>query len=838
MAKLHKPLLCSGRETHPAFRAHGNPVILPAMKPSTHPFLRPSALASAAAISLSTTAPAAIWQWDGGDGSAHWQSAANWNADVDNVDFNGTFANRLNVNGAQKLIYSASEGTTTYTGDTITGGGRGLTVGNLSSGTMEISGGTFSTLGAPAGDVIGNGNNSTGILTIHGGVFIGTNAGTSLGIGTGAGRVSTLNISSGKATLATLNLNSSDADVNLSGSGELEVNSITMTGGSTGNISFNGGTLRARTATTTFLQGLTGANIHSGGLTVDTNGVTITIGQALLAGTVSGGLTKTGAGTLTLTGTNTYTGATTLSQGSLSVSASAHLGAAASTLVFDGGTLQITGAALTSFSGIGHTVSFHDGKTVGLDINSSSTTFTADQALNQGSGGLTKLGAGKLILNQNNTYSGDTTISAGSIIKTTADSATGNVSVASGASLVLRGGITDGSGQSLTLDGGGINTGGYFFSGSAVLRGALQAQTGSNTWAGDILVNSANTRIGVQDGASLTLTGTITGTSPLFRAGNANSDIILNGTASWTGSTTLFSSCGSIRMGGDNKLSSAATGYFSSGGSTVLDLNGYQQEFAGINSDGTIASATITNRAASTTSILTSNTPAATSFAYRGGIADGDGSVAFTKTGEGTQTLTAANTYTGITTIRQGILSLGSSGSIANSPTILIADGATLDVSQVPAFTIGSLQTLTGSGTVLGNATIQGTLEIGSSPGTMTFGGNLVLLGTSNFELNSSAFTAGSYDLASGATGAVSFGGILNLFFNASETYPDHSSVQIFNFGGGYSGQFTSVNYTGLGLGQSASFDSSTGFVTVIPEPAGVMLGCLGMLLMLRRRRA
>ncbi|OYV32143.1 MAG: hypothetical protein B7Z83_10985, partial [Thiomonas sp. 20-64-5] len=53
--------------------------------------------------------------------------------------------------------------------------------------------------------------------------------------------------------------------------------------------------------------------------------------------------------------------------------------------------LGITGTALTSLSGLGHTVIFN-GPTVVLDIADAGNTFTADQSLSQ-SGGLTKLGA-------------------------------------------------------------------------------------------------------------------------------------------------------------------------------------------------------------------------------------------------------------------------------------------------------------------------------------------------------------------------------------------------------------------------------------------------------------
>jgi autotransporter-associated beta strand protein len=93
----------------------------------------------------------------------------------------------------------------------------------------------------------------------------------------------------------------------------------------------------------------------------------------------------------------------------------ANLGGGAANLVFDGGILQITGTTLANFSGIGHTVSFNATKTVGLDINNVAHTFTVDQVLNQTTGGFTKLGAGTVILNQTNTYTGATAVNGGTL---------------------------------------------------------------------------------------------------------------------------------------------------------------------------------------------------------------------------------------------------------------------------------------------------------------------------------------------------------------------------------------------------------------------------------------
>jgi fibronectin-binding autotransporter adhesin len=145
---------------------------------------------------------------------------------------------------------------------------------------------------------------------------------------------------------------------------------------------------------------------------------------------------------------------------------------------------------------------------------------------------------------------------------------------------------------------------------------------------------------------------------------------------------------------------------------------------------------------------------------------------------------------------------------------------------------------VTGSGSITGDITINGTLAIGNSPGTMTFQDDLTVGGTavSNFEFTDAALGVGTWDLAQGGAGAqtVTFGGTLNLLFSGG-TYAN-SSVQIFDFES-FSGNFTTVNFTGLAAGQSAVFDSTTGFVTVIPEPKAALIGGMGILALLRRRR-
>jgi outer membrane autotransporter protein len=142
--------------------------------------------------------------------------------------------------------------------------------------------------------------------------------------------------------------------------------------------------------------------LGAGGGAVDTNGH-----DATLAGTITGagGLTKHGAGVLTVTGANTYTGGTTVTEGTLAIGTGAALGSGSVTL--DGAALR-TDAALV----LGNALTLGAGGGT-VDTNGHDATLAGTIA---GAGGLTKRGAGALTLTGANTYSGTTTIEAGTLI--------------------------------------------------------------------------------------------------------------------------------------------------------------------------------------------------------------------------------------------------------------------------------------------------------------------------------------------------------------------------------------------------------------------------------------
>ncbi|MDQ0305444.1 autotransporter-associated beta strand protein, partial [Ancylobacter polymorphus] len=157
--------------------------------------------------------------------------------------------------------------------------------------------------------------------------------------------------------------------------------------------------------------------------------VTLRVGDGTLAGadtvatiastlTGAAGLEKTDYGTLVLSGTNTHEGGTTVTAGTLSISADAALGNASGGLTFNGGTL-----ATTATFGSARTVTLTGD---GTFDTATATTLTLSGTIT-GDGSLTKSGAGTLVLSGTNDYTGGTIVSAGTL-SIAADAALGNAS--------------------------------------------------------------------------------------------------------------------------------------------------------------------------------------------------------------------------------------------------------------------------------------------------------------------------------------------------------------------------------------------------------------------------
>jgi len=340
-------------------------------------------------------------------------------------------------------------------------------------------------------------------------------------------------------------------------------------------------------------------------------------------GTGAVSVTKTGAGLWVLSGTSTYTGPTTLTAGTLSASTTSNLGAASSNLIFNGGTLQVTNTSnLPNFSTIGHTVSYTSGQTVGLDIPSS--TFTADQVLNQGLGGLTKAGAGTLALNQANTYIGFTSISAGTL-QLGSGTATGSLNTSSG--------INVASGATFAVNQTDTVTQGTDFGSFIAGAGSL-----ANVGSGALALNA-----------------------PTYHTGNTSATV---GNITLSHALAIQNSALNTTGAGFVTLSGVTTPTF--GG---LANSGTIRDLATVISSGYTGVNGVTN--------LTLNPQSGSSFTYGGVIADGATGMDLTKTGAGTQTLTGNNTYTGETYVNAGTLTLsGAAGALTGTTGLTLNGGA------------------------------------------------------------------------------------------------------------------------------------------------------------------
>ena len=224
------------------------------------------------------------------------------------------------------------------------------------------------------------------------------------------------------------------------------------------------------------------------------------------------------------------------------------------------------------------------------------------------------------------------------------------------------------------------------------------------------------------------------------------------------------------------------------------------------------------------------------------------------KAGGGTLLLQGANTYSGATTISGGTLMLSTNGAIASSSLLSVASGATLDVAAVASgFKIGTNQILQGSGTVIGNTTIEGSLKPGNSPGLLTFNNDLTLAGASStvMEFLGAGVRGTDYD-AVNVGSLLTYDGSLTLDFGATFAQGSYN-FNLFDFNnqsgfydnislsGDYSGSFTrnGTDWEWSSGNETWNFSQSTGELSlnVIPEPSSLSLLLLGTVVWLRQRR-
>lgn len=541
--------------------------------------------------------------------------------------------------------------------------------------------------------------------------------------------------------------------------GATQIRKVSTTGSST--ISFDGSTLRALAASTTFFTGIDTAEIKSGGLIFDNNGFNVTVNQIL---TGAGGLTKIGTGTLTLGSTaSAYSGGFTLNEGVVSLTQNNAFGTG--TLTLNGGTIQPSASANRNFT---------NNITIGGN-------YTAD-------------GNANVTANGNVTLTGDRTINV-------------NIAASAGAH-VLNGNVGESGGtRSITKVGPGIlqlNGSANSYSGSTtVSNGAVQVNSTSR------LGNEAGTLV-LAGGALFTSANRTVSTSPI---GNAISlvadseiatvstaaavDLNLTGVPSASAGTLMFRNLAASGSGTFEPRFAAGGFNFTSPITIINNTNG--TSFTRLNFFNTNGGGDQTFSA----------------------VISGNGSVrrSASTSGTGGRTIfTAANTYSGLTTINDGTLVVNNtSGSGTGSGDIALTSGGTL----------------AGTGTVAGAVSGTGSVSPGASAGTFTIGNGLNLStgGTNIWELNANTTSGAgtSFDRIVVTNGNVVLGGnsrVLVKFIGAA-TFPDSTNAfwqqtntwKIIELTGGATNPGLTV-FTGV----DGAAGNNAGYFTTSADATGVYL--------------
>ena len=402
---------------------------------------------------------------------------------------------------------------------------------------------------------------------------------------------------------------------------------------------------------------VTAGTVVNAGADLDLNGFSLATAEPL---TLNGGALTNSSATAA-----TYKGLLTLGSDS--------------SLVANGGNLLVTAATL---GGAGFTLKL-DGSNSGSSLASAIT----------GSGGVTKHGTGTWMLAGSSSFTGPTTIAAGTLKLggpgSGANSPLGTLdaetTVTSGAALDLNG-VSLATAEALTLNGSGISGGGALTNSSAT---AL-------TYKGPILLASSSSI--VTNNGSITLSNTVTGFGiGLTLDGSASSKVTGNlattagsltkaGTGTWelagtnTYSGLTFITAGSLKFAKPASLYNAVETSWTpanitvAGGATLRLAVGTASEFTAAQIGTLVSNLTAVNNnglqngaflGLDTLTNVSGITTIAVNIPNSSG--PGGGALGLKKFNGGTLLLTGANTYSGKTNIEVGSLKVATLNSVATN---------------------------------------------------------------------------------------------------------------------------------------------------------------------------
>jgi len=632
-------------------------------------------------------------------------------------------------------------------------------------------------------------------------------------------------------------------------------------------------------------------------LTVGGNNASYTFSGMIQNGSATSiSLVKTGTGTLTLSGINTYTGTTTVSAGTLQFGKQLSLYnntpaswtaenitvASGATLALNvGGAGEFNSSDVDILKGLGSdTGGFTNGSFIAFDTaNASGNNFTyggviADTNSGANSLGLKKLGNNVLTLSGDNSYSGVTTISAGTLklgaagsgANTPLGTVVAGTVVSYGAALDLNG-FSLSTAEALSLNGTGVSSGGALTNSSATsatysgLISLVSNAVSIVASSGDIILSNPGTITG---SVGLTLGGTSTGSSIASIIGTTSGTVTKTGTGTWilsgantyTGKTSIqggtlsVSSLGKVTGGtasnlgipssvynGTIDLGSGATSgtlkYTGTGETTDRVINLYGSTGGAVLDQSGTGILTFSNPFTATgggIKALTLQGSTSGTGVIAGAIVNNSGTntTGITKAGTGTWTLSGTNTYTGVTTLTDGILSVatigngGSSGNLGaatNAAANLVFNGGTLQYTgsssgtdrnfTINAGTTGTIDVTTNNLTIAGASTnTTGALtKIGA--GTLTLSGSNLHTGATT--VNAGLLT-GNGSLAGPVTNNATISGL-----TVAGTVTNNSAIS----GGTYDGMVHNLTLGSISGGAFNGTLSMEGGVTSVTPTYG-----------------
>ena len=658
-------------------------------------------------------------------------------------------------------------GSNTYTGATT-----------ISAGTLRLGaagGATNTPLGTTAG-----GTTVSTTLDLNG-YTLGTAEGLTLNAGTLTNTSSNAATYSGLITLGATgsNITSNYGDINITNTGNITGNTFTLAIGGAGNGSLAS---NLNTSTGTLTKNGVGVWTISGGASTFTGLTTISAGTLKLGSAGSGSNTPLGtnAGGVTVTSgaifdLNGYTLATAEPIGSLAgsgiTSTGAFINSSNNSVSYSGSIILGSGSRIVNYGSGVMTLTGNISGNFALTTVAIGDITQSSASVWSGTGTLIKEGSGTLILAGQNTMTGAMTVSTGKLQLGASGGATntplgtnaGGVTVSAGAVLDLSTFNLGGAStyETLNLTGTGIkNTGALISSSSGsnnfgamtVTTNARVINSGSGTITfGGTITAAASVNFGIGGTGPVTISGVYGATATTATITKWDSGILTIGAASITTGLVRING-GTLKYGIADALATPAVTV--AGG--TWDLNGFSEGGTTVLGALTLIDGSIVNTggAATITSSAAYTVEKGTISAVLAGAA-----IAMNKNTGGTVTLSAANTFAGLTTINAGTLAWGINDALSSGNLTVTGGYANLGTRTDTVGTVtltsggitGTSGVLTGTSYAMQSGTVSAVLAGGIALAKTT-AGTLIMTNTNTY--------SGTTTITAGTIRATSSGGL------------------------------------------------------------------------------